>query len=76
MSQHDLYDKLHTAHMPSSGTAFWIPSLARHLLAWGEGAPSDTAVVAMVYFRTDATTGDNVLYTWDTTGSTWDAMTA
>lgn len=49
----------------------------RSPLLFGSGAPDDTADVGWVYIRTDSgTTGDTVLYTWDDTGSTWDAMTA
>ena len=57
-----------------AGTGTFLSGRAAILV--GAGAPDDTADVGLVYIRTDGSNGDEVIYTWDSTASTWDVMTA
>jgi len=41
MSEHNTYNKMHKAHMPTSGDILYIPNEDASLTSWGEGAPTD-----------------------------------
>lgn len=74
---HNIPDKLRGADMPDEGGMFYIPAIDKFLVKYGSGAPSDSDDDdALIYVRTDGSNGDEVVYTWDDTGSTWDALTA
>lgn len=63
MSLHNFFDHLNRGNLPASGEAFWVPSLAAHLFAWGTTVPTnDTAGYApgCMFVHTDG--GDETAF--------------
>lgn len=60
MSQHRLANDLNLAHLPASGSAFYVPTASGRLFGWGTTVPSATAGYApgAVFIDTDS----NVVY--------------
>jgi hypothetical protein len=79
MATHNILEKLRNATaelVDGHVNLIDIPSISKHAIIIGDGAPDNTDDVGLVYIRTDGSNGDEVLYTWDATAGQWDAMTA
>ncbi len=46
----------------------------RPAMVSGNGVPSDSADVAMIYIQLDAATSDGVLHIWDPEAGSWSAL--